>query len=260
MTETELKAELTQATTPRLGRFGEKIYKHFMIGEGFQLEGLHKEKADFIVEGIGRVDVKTKGFGKRTAKTRNRISNTNYCFVSLHDTHIELEHEDEFANEIRKPDRISWSVALDFWSSDEYRIISAKSDLKDAIKDYTQALKYWIEKNWQLKSAVVYREGRSTQESMTSGDNPWGPVTFYESPSAKRKIDIKVLVYFDRLDVWNVMAYPLALRDEIEWTISRTNEKITSFNPHAIDRKFVFENVDHFKCEFINRFEKDLRD
>jgi hypothetical protein len=254
MTELELKEKLAHTTTPRLGRFGEKLYKHFMVREGFQLQGLHKEKADFIVEQFGRVDVKTKGFNVKTPKLKNRVADTNYCFVELHDDHIKLDHEDEHGNTIRTSDKLSWANALEFWLADEHRLTSANSALKAEILEQTRLLADQISINWGLKPAVIYREGRKTQESMTSGKSPWGPVTFYESPSSKRKIDIKVLLYFDKLDVWQVMAYPIALMREIDFHASRTNSSVTTFNPHTIDKKFFFADVQDFQKNFLTRF------
>lgn len=254
MTESELKETLAQTTTPRLGRFGEKIYKHFMLQEGFQLQGLHKEKADFIVEGFGRVDVKTRGLNIKTPKIKNRIADTNYCFVQLRDENIKLDHEDEHGKTIRSSDEISWAQALEFWLSDEHRLTPANTKVKAEILKVKNQVAKMIADDWGLKPSLIYREGRKTQESMTSGKNPWGPVTFYHSPSSKRKIDIKVLLYFDQADIWQVMAYPISLMHEIQFEESRTNSTVTSFNPHTINKKFVFKDLKDFEQNFLLRF------
>ncbi|MGV0961969.1 MAG: hypothetical protein ACOYB1_19255, partial [Limnohabitans sp.] len=178
----------------------------------------------------------------------------NYCFVSLKETQIDLEHEDWARNTIMHPLSLDWEQAANYWHGDNIHLENEKSALTTKIKLQTKELKNWIEREWKLKAAVVYREGRSTQESMTSGKKPWGPVTFYESPDAKRKIDIKVLMYFDQGEVWRVMAYPIKLRDEIIWYQGRTNSSQFAFDPWSIDGKFIFGTVDELKIDFVDRF------
>jgi hypothetical protein len=250
----ELKSALAATTPPRLGRFGEKIYALFMQQQGHTIEGLHKEKADFKVQDLGRVDVKTRGFGSPTARTRLRVPNTIYCFVDLHASHIVLTHEDSAGRVIRPTETVDWEQALAYWNDLNYRLTSAKSELKERILLQTDELRRWIEEHWKLKAAVVYREGRATQESMTSGKNPWGPITFYEWPTAKRFIDLKVLAYFDGDSIYQIMAYPIDRREEIDWKEGRTKKDTKSFDPKTIHPKFVFADIQTFKQDFPKRF------
>lgn len=246
-----LKEALRKTTAPRLGKFGERMYKHLMIENGRVIQGVHQRRIDFNVDGIGFVDVKTSGLGKKRVHVVNRQEGVNYCFVSLQESHIEIHHEDWVQNVILPPMSLDWDKAANYWQGGNIRLENEKSELTAKIKQQTNDLKKWIEREWQMKAAVVYREGRSTQESMTSGKQPWGPVTFYEPPDAKREIDIKVLMYFDQGVVWRLMAYPIRLRDEIVWYQGRTNSTQVAFNPHTIDAKFVYEDVDLFKRNFL---------
>lgn len=250
----ELKDALRSTTAPRLGKFGEKIYKHLMVEKGHVVQGVHQRRIDFKVEGVGFVDVKTRGLGKKRVQVVQRKEGVNYCFVSLGETEIEIAHEDWARNTVMPLLSLSWERAANYWHSENIRLDNEKSELTAKIKRQTKELKDWIEREWKMKAAVVYREGRSTQESMTSGKKPWGPVTFYEPLTAKRKIDIKVLMYFDQGEVWRVMAYPIKLRDEIVWYQGRTNSTQVAFDPRSIDRKFVFSGTDEFKSNFIQRF------
>jgi hypothetical protein len=253
---TQLKDALRGTTAPRLGKFGERIYKHLMIEKGHAIQGVHQRRIDFKVDGVGFVDVKTSGLGKKRSQVAKRQEGVNYCFVSLKETQIDIEHEDWARNTIMHPLSLNWEQATNYWYGDNIRLENEKSALTTKIKLQTKELKNWIEREWRLKAAVVYREGRSTQESMTSGKKPWGPVTFYESPDAKRKIDIKVLMYFDQGEVWRVMAYPIKLRDEIIWYQGRTNSSQFAFDPWSIDGKFIFSTVDELKIDFLDRFWK----
>lgn len=251
----ELKNALSITTAPRLGKFGEKIYKHLMIKNGHAIQGVHQRKIDFKVDGLGFVDVKTSGLGKKRAQVSTRQHSVNYCFVHLKDALIEIEHEDWAGNRILPTLTLSWEQAANYWYGENIRLENEKSELTAKIKQQTEELKSWICHEWKMKAAVVYREGRSTQESMASGKKPWGPVTFYESPNAKRKIDIKVLMYFDQGEVWRVMAYPIKLRDEIAWYQGRTNSDQVTFNPRTINKKFVFLNVLEFKANALRNFD-----
>lgn len=250
----ELKDALRNTTAPRLGKFGERIYKHLMVEKGHAIQGVHQRRIDFQVDGVGFVDVKTSGLDKKRVRVAQRQEGVNYCFVSLSETQIDITHEDWSRNTIMPPLSLGWEQAANYWHGDNIRLDNEKSELTAKIKRQTKELKDWIEREWKVKAAVVYREGRSTQESMTSGKKPWGPVTFYEPPTAKRKIDIKVLMYFDQGEVWRVMAYPIKLRDEIVWYQGRTNSTQVAFDPRSINPKFVFSSIDEFKFHFIQRF------
>lgn len=254
MNTAELKSTLKRSTAPRLGRFGEKIYAMAMIKQGYDIQTLHKEKADFFVQGLGRVDVKTKGFGRPSSRSLKRVPNTTYCFVDLHDEHIALSHEDAAGRTLQPTEFVTWDQAVADWNELNYRLASVKSDLAARILLQTSDLKDWIERNWRQRAAIVYREGRETQKSMTSGKKPWGPITFYEWPTAKRIIDLKVLAYFDGDKIYQIMAYPIRLREEIAWTHGRTKEGTMSFDPRTVPSKFVFSDVEDFKLNFPKRF------
>lgn len=251
---TQLKDTLRGTTAPRLGKFGERIYKHLMIEKGHAIQGVHQRRIDFKVDGVGFVDVKTSGLGKKRTQVAKRQEGVNYCFVSLKETQIDIEHEDWTRNTIMPLVSLDWEHAASYWYGENLRLENEKSALTTKIKLQTKELKDWIEREWKMKAAVVYREGRSTQESMTSGKRPWGPVTFYEPPNAKRRIDIKVLMYFDQGEVWRVMAYPIRLRDEIVWYQGRTNSTQIAFDPWSINNKFVFMTVNDFKINFMEKF------
>lgn len=250
----DLVNDLKSATAPRLGRFGEKIYAQFMTERGHSVQSLHKDGADFVVSDLGRVDVKTKGFGKVRWGGLRR-SDTVYCYVDLSDDGVELTHQSSTGEPIGKIAKLTWAEVCCLWGKDDYRLTSATSEAKVAILQRTRALKDWIRMQWGQKAAVIYRNGRRTQESMEGGVNPWGPVTFYEPLTAKRKIDIKVLMYFEGGDVYKVLAYPIDRRHEINWVVGRAKEDSVSFDPGLIDEKFKFVSEDDFKINFKIRFE-----
>ncbi len=249
-----LRERIRNASTPRLGKFGEKIYASHMQAEGYRLSALHEQKADFLVEGIGRVDVKTRGLGKTTARTRQRVAKTWYCFVDLMEDGIHFVHEDEGGAEVPPAGVIAWQQALEYLERTDYVFSSGKSELKEFIHGQLEGLKLWISVHWMKSAAIIYREGRSTQQSMANGKNPWGPVTFHEPPHARRTVDLKVLLYFDGPEIYEVFAYPISRRSEINWIPSRTNDRAVSFDPATLDTKFKFNSLEEFKSSFLERF------
>ena len=251
----ELISQLRNASNPRLGRFGEKIYRFHMENQGYSVQALHEQMADFLVQGLGRVDVKTKGIEKTTVRLKRRIPNTCYCFVDLNEESINLEHEDSNGNLIRGREVVTWPQAYQYWMRlPPLRIERAKTELKNLISSQIFEIKSWIEANWSLRAAGIYREGRNTQESMVRGKNPWGPITFHEPPEARRKIDLKALIYFDSGQIYKLIAYPISNRSEIRWVKGRTNPLSVSFDPLTIDPKFIFSNLLDFKLNFPKRF------
>lgn len=251
----QLKSLLRKTTGAKLGSFGETIYRIFVSKKGHAIKSLHRRRADFSVQALGRVDVKTKGIGSKTRRIKVREPDTIYCFVDLFEEYITLTHEDASGRSVQPEESIEWNDALADWNDQEkFPLNSEKDDVDAEIKRQTDELKHWISENWQLKAAVVYREGPSTQESMEAGNEPWGPNTFHESPKARRKIDVKVLAYFDRTQMYRLMAYPIRLREEVHWTRDRASKEKRSFDPKTIDPKFVFENLADFRLNFPKRF------
>jgi hypothetical protein len=250
----DFKEMIRNASKPSLGKFGEKIYCSIMLEAGYEVNSLHEQRADFWVAGIGRVDVKTKGLGRIPTKLYRRMQNTYYCLIDLYENEIQYVHEDENSNRVAPQGILSWQQAFDYWSQERPRLSNQKSELKSQITEVITELRTWILNHWNMKAAVVYREGMNTQESMTSGRNPWGPVTFYENPMSRRKIDLKILIYFEGSLVYRVFAYPMSHIDKIEWTKGRTKENTVSFDPKKLNTIFQFTDIQDFKCQFPHRF------
>ncbi len=253
----ELREMLSNFSAPHIGKFGENLYSFTLSKLNVKHEKMHQDGADFMVENLGRLDVKTRGLGKKTAKIKKRLPNTFYAFVHLNVNKIDLEIEDDQGRRVGDVVCITWSDALECWNATPRVIQKAKSQFREAIKHQQLDLESWIRTNWNLKAKSIYRHGRKNQDGMSKSG--WGPETFYESSVTKRKLDIKILMYFDGSEVYEVMAYPIRLRDEIDWKISpkgpaKKLNGIYSFHPLKIDKKFVFENVEQFKATFQSRF------
>lgn len=248
-----LKQQLRHASNPHLGKFGESVYAQLMSKLGHSVEKLHQRRADYLVSGIGRVDVKTKGFLAKTPRTTSRVSETTYCFVDLEEHGISMTHQD-CEKRTTLPSRLVTSdEAFDLWSSRPHVIKTAKSALKEALTKRKGSLVEWITETWTLKAAVVYREGVHTQSSFATGSKPWGPDNFHEDSSNPRKLDLKVLIFFEGETDYQVMAYPMRLRSEIHWEPARSTGRL-AFDPKAIDSKFVFKNIADFQLNYPQRF------
>ncbi len=250
----ELKNQLRLATSPTKGSFGEKIYALHMLSQGRSVESWHEESTDFKVEGLGRVDVKTRGLGKTGARTSNRISGTVYSFVELYEDRIDVTHEDAERCIVLPTVRVDWEQALCFWNELDYQLRPVDTTLGSLIEQKKTALERWILEHWQLKAAVRHRHGRDTQRNMTGGKRAWGPTSFYESPTARVKHDLRVMLHFDHENIYQILAYPVRLRDEIIWLKSPMNNKSITFNPAALCAKFVFKDEADFQSEYPRRF------
>ncbi len=249
----ELKRCVCEFAAPSLGRFGEKIYAGFMERNGFSIYPVHSQRIDFHVNGVGDVDVKTSGIGKRRANPV-RINNINYCFIILNKEDIEIAHEDWTGRIIMPSYRISWAQAAEFYRDNRIHMENHETPVTAQNQKIKRELKEWIERNWDKKASVIFREGRSTQENMTTGARPWGPVNFHTKLNSRKIIDIKVLIYFDCGVVWRLLAYPINKIDEIVWYPSRLNSDHITFDPGVISRQFIFADIEDFRTNFLLRF------
>lgn len=249
-----LKSHLRQASGPHIGKFGELIYAQYMSGLGYEVERLHEEQADYFVHGIGRVDVKTKGLTSATTRLSKRAPETTYCFIDLEEAGISMVHDDDVSRVPTPSALISWEEAFDLWARRPYKIKRKKSVLSVKLDEKKKELVRWIAGNWNLKAAVVYREGRQTQNGFASGKEPWGPDTFHASAGSRRSLDLKVLIFFEGEGEYKVMAYPMRLWDRIKWGPARGSKNRFAFDPEAIDPIFVFADIADFQANFPKRF------
>lgn len=248
-----LKQQLRQASNPHIGKFGEAVYAQLMSKLGYSVEKMHQSRADYFVRGVGRVDVKTKGFLAKTPRTIKRVCETTYCFVDLEEHGISITHQD-YEKRTTLPSRfITWDETFYLWRHCPYVIKTAKSALKEALTKRKGFLAEWIAETWALKASVVYREGAHTQRSFATGSKPWGPDNFHEDQSNPRNLDLKVLIFFEGETDYQVMAYPMRLLSEIHWRSARSPERL-AFDPNAIDSKFVFKDIADFQLNFPQRF------
>jgi len=256
----ELKEYLQGCNTSRKGQFGEKVFQLLIEERGLQICSLHKEGADFFVNGIGRVDVKAKARtmlpdGSTFPKVSKKLPNTNYCYVIFWKNKVQIELLHEFDNSLSFLSFITWEKTLRWWSESTLRLKPSQADHTSKIKETQIKLEEWVLKKWNLKAKVIYRQGKENQDGMNKSG--WGPESFYEKLETKRGVDIKILLYFDGPTVYEVCAYPINFRDQICWKPSPKGpgkKGIYTFNPLELNPKFKFNSISHFKEEFINRF------
>jgi len=256
----ELKGYLRTCNTSRSGQFGEKLFAFIVEEMGLKINSVHKEGADFLVEKIGRVDVKAKvkldeTLGSSYARVTKKLPKTSYCYVLFWSDLIEIEliNDSNPANNFNQ--LVGWEKAFDCWSTKITHIKPVQADHTEKVKSIQKGLITWIEDIWGLKAKIIYRQGRAAQENMSKSG--WGPESFYEKPNSKTLPDLKILLYFDGPNVYEVNAYPLSHFGNIRWYQSPkgpNKEGIMTFKPNELDPIYKFESIEQFKKEFLKRF------
>ena len=260
----ELKDYLKTCNNSRRGQFGEKIFEYFIKETGKKIDSLHKEGADFLVEGIGRVDVKAKVrlnhvLGSRYPRIYRKIPNTSYCYVLFWGDAVEIQLIDDAnpSNNFNKV--VGWENAYKCWATKIKYKKPAQLYNTEIVKLTRKDLVVWVEDNWGLKAKIIYRQGREAQENMSKGG--WGPESFYEKLTTKSLPDLKILLYFDGSEVYEVDAYPISHHEKIKWFESPKgpNKKgIFTFKPKELNPIYKFDSVTQFKEDFLGRFEDAL--
>jgi len=262
--EYELKDYLRTCNKSRTGQFGEKLFEYLIEMKGNKIQSVHKEGADFYVQGIGRVDVKSKvklneSHGSRYTRISKKIPDTSYCYVLFWEDIVEVQLIDDVNSYNNFNQLVSWKNALECWALKIKHKKSAQADNTEKVKLIKNDLIVWIKDNWGLQGKVIYRQGREAQQNMSKGG--WGPESFYEKTDSKSLPDLKILLYFDGPDVYEVNAYPITRLSNIKWVDSPKgpNKKgIMTFKPYELDLIYKFDTVAQFKKEFLVRFNDDI--
>jgi hypothetical protein len=256
----DLKNYLNTCNTSRSGQFGEKLFEYLTEGMGVKIDPIHKEGADFIVEKIGRVDVKARvrldeSLGSSYSHVSKKIPKTSYCYVLFWKEMIEVQLIDDAKPSNNFNKLVSWDNAFDCWNTKIRYKKPAQAVHTEKVKSTQKELVAWVKANWGLRAKIIYRQGREAQEKMSKSG--WGPESFFEKADSKNLPDIKILLYFDGPDVYEVNAYPISNLSNILWLDSPKgpNKKgIMTFKPHELDPIYRFETINQFKQDFSNRF------
>jgi hypothetical protein len=94
-TSATAKEVLGRLSAPRLGSFGEAVFKRTAQSLGIHVEGLHSERADFVVRGQ-KTDVKTiarfliEGLQSVASWRGTRVAGVQYAVVEFHPDGVRL--------------------------------------------------------------------------------------------------------------------------------------------------------------------------
>jgi len=193
----DLKDYLRTCNTSRSGQFGEKLFSYLIEEMGLGITSVHKEGADFFVEGVGRVDVKAKVrlnelHGSGYPRISKRLPSTSYCYVLFWRDIIEVQLCDEINPSNNFNRLVSWDKALECWVAKVGHKKQVQTDNSKKVKATKDELRTWIKSNWGLKGGIIYRQGREAQDNMSKSG--WGPESFHEKPETKIPSVLKVLL------------------------------------------------------------------
>ena len=260
MSQYDLKDYLKTCNTSRIGQFGEKLFKYLIEEMDIKIDSVHKEGTDFFVNGIGRVDVKAKvrlddSLGSSYPRISKKLPNTSYCYVLFWGNMIEIQLIDDVnpMNNFNK--LVSWDIAFDCWTAKIKHKKSTLAGNTEKVKSTLKELICWVKDNWGLRAKIIYRQGRQSQDNMSKSG--WGPESFYENPNSISLPDLKILLYFDGPEIYEINAYPISHLSNIRWFDSPKgpNKKgIMTFKPYELDPVYKFDTVKQFKQDFLNRF------
>lgn len=255
--------KLKASRNTRYGAFGEKIFAHYMW-KSHSVRSLHKHGADFLVDGVDRVDVKTSlMLNKRSGASFVKVSKgqqipgTDYAYVLLLSDVVALYLAKNLAVPTHKVD-ISWNEALAIFNSDNTKILPARDITAEKIfaKITVDDLTQWLKDKLDKKAKFVIRHNKKTQDSMAR--NGWGPEAFYHDPvKNKGNVDLVVLIYFDGTLVYDLFAYPLFEHDKISFTCKQVGPNLAqrkTFSPHLLSNRYKFGSVAEFKKSVKKRF------
>jgi len=267
-TPVELKVRMRNQREVRntgYGSDGEWIVAECLRERGHAVEFVHAGGIDLSVDGLLSVDVKA-----HLALDKKATSRFPAMSATIKKPGVLYPHVVFFAECVRifdcpalgekaPPIDLTWENACALLARAPRKTRSPVADpqgVRAAQLAARDELHAWIETQWGLAAHVVYRGNPVAQGSMSR--RAWGPESFYQNPTkVAAKIDLVVLVYFDGAESRTVLAYPLSRSGEIQWGKKPVGSNPTgrkTFNPEAIDPKFVFGSVEQFRREFLRRF------
>jgi hypothetical protein len=247
---------INKLTSAKQGQIGEKLFEEYLNLKKIKYLKLHKNGADFEVENIGRVDLKTrnclrKNSGDKVTKFRHKLPDVKYIYLSFWSDKITFTLDSEGI--LSYFDELSWDDFSSIYSDFDIPLLNELS--KSEINNFKNQIKEWVLNNWKLRVKVISRSGRKAQDNFEK--NGWGANNFYTKPSARSKYDLVVLLYFDQKLIYKIHSYPINIIDNIQWYAKDKGpnlEGIMIFDPKVLNKSMVFESLDQFKSEFKFRF------
>jgi hypothetical protein len=249
------------------GYFGEYLYAVTMSADR-AVESCHSQGFDFLIDGTIRVDVKTricldsKTSAYRRVADNSRRAGVTYPHVVFYDDMTVIY--DTESNVDRVIANLPWecvsAMAVNYMKPKHRRLyIPMDNEKAEQNKEVLRQLAAWIKEHWRLEAKTVRRSSPSAMAAMNRAG--WGPEAFYlyrrDIKSGKQLV---VLVYFDGEADYDVCAYPARLSNEIKWkdkTVGDNPHHRMTFDQSNLPAKFRFENIDHFKNDFLIRFPRD---
>lgn len=249
-----LKNELKLTTAAQLGSFGELLLERCLAKKGVRVKKVHRNGVDFLVDGVGSVDLKTQkklnsNYDGTLRKYRHQLYGVTYWYIQFCKDKIVLLAEEDGLKILEEMDwqRCSELVGeFDFKRRNEWVDVDA-AKLKGEIKE-------WLHREWGLDARVVSRTGKKAQDSFES--NGWGPNNFYTLGKSREKFNLVALLYIEQGSVYKLFAYPMDLIDEIAWFPKNKGPNqngIMIFDPRVLNSKFIFRSIEEFKSEYLGR-------
>jgi hypothetical protein len=246
---TKIKQHLKHLTAASLGSLGETIYQNVLIERGHSVLGAHFDSHDFVVDGQRRIDVKaTRAEFPRRVTASRKVVGVEYSFVTFA---CELEDRPIFVYD----DALCCIAKVPLSAVGElltYR--SPRESQANGRKLYWQSL-------FPPNVKVVYRSSASTTQRRMAAQG-WGPQAFYEN--RKDRYDWVVLILEDSGRFHHAEAYPMSARHEISFfpvnrVIKSKAAHLMTYEPNAINEKFIFRSADTLLDDISRRFCRPLK-
>lgn len=265
LTPEQLKSQMRDiraAGNTSYGGDGERILSEYLRERGHVVEWVHAGGIDFALDGAINVDVKAhlaldKDSIARVPKPASRNRAVGVCYPIV----VFLRNSIRIVDMPAEPSAVdlTWEYACELLSRAGRRGKSSSSNpagTRAAQEACCVDMKTWIQAQWGLRAHVVYRGNPIAQGSMSQ--RAWGPESFFQDVrKVTGKYDLVVLIYFDGREPRTVFAYPLSRSDQIIWLpkpVGPNRSGRRTFDPNALDAKFVFAGVTQLRAEFLRRF------
>jgi hypothetical protein len=249
-----LKNELKLTTVAQLGSFGEHLLERCLAKKGIRVKKVHRNGVDFLVDGVGSVDLKTQknlnsNYDGKIMKYRYQLDGVIYWYMQLcMDKVVLLVEEDG----LKILEEIDWQRCSELVSQFHFKRRNQGVDV-DAAK-LKGEIKEWVYREWGLDARVVSRRGKKAQDSFEN--NGWGPNNFYTQEKSRQKFNLVLCLYIEQGNVYKLFAYPMDLIDEIAWLPKNkgpNQNRIMIFDPRVLNSRFIFRSVEEFKDEYLER-------
>jgi hypothetical protein len=251
----DIKEKISVATAAQLGKFGENLFEKYLNSKAIDYKRVHQRGIDFVVDGIGDLDLKTKKYleiknNGKVNRYRFKLDGVKYGYLQLFSDKIIIYLDSNGL--VSHFGEIKWTECVQMMCDFEFRKNSQKPSSFATAKK--KEICNWIKSQWGLDARIISRSGKKAQDSFE--DNGWGPNNFYSGVSGRKKYDATVLIYFDEGDIYKIFAYATTLIDEINWFSKDKGpnpQGIMIFNPRNLNNKFIFSSLDDFKENYLDR-------